>query len=385
MVRRAGPSLIPCRSVHQEAWHLTSKKETMERIIRKKSLEELVGQLFMVGFEGTKFNSDLDYFLKKLHIGGVILFQRNVQEPFQLADLCQDLQKKAEESSSIPLFISIDQEGGSVARLGPPFTQFESQAVMASSKDPEESIRQFARIQTQELKLIGINMNLCPVLDVNSRGTEGLMASRSYGSDPWQVARLGALCIQEFQQAGIMACAKHFPGIGDTDLDSHQDLPIQLKEKSELEQVELIPFKEAIKIPSGAVMISHVRYPAYDRQYPAGLSQAIITGLLRKSLGFEGLVMTDDLEMGAIERHYEIEEALLLAFKAGVDCLLICHTPEKIEKAYFYLLNKIKKGDVSEEWFKKSLMRILHLKRRYLQSFLPASGKQIKEYFLARG
>jgi beta-N-acetylhexosaminidase len=210
------------------------------------------------------------------------------------------------------------------------------------------------------------------------------MASRSYGPDPWQVARLGALCIQEFQQAGIISCAKHFPGIGDTDLDSHQDLPIQLKEKSELEKVELIPFKEAVKILSGAVMISHVRYPAYDRQYPASLSQAIITGLLRQTLGFEGLVMTDDLEMGAIGKHYEIEEALLLAFKAGVDCLLICHTPEKIEKGYFFLLNKIKKGAISEDLFKKSLMRILTLKQEYLQSFLPASGKQIKDYFLAR-
>jgi len=353
----------------------------MERLIRKKSLEELVGQLFMVGFEGTRLNNDLNYFLKKLHVGGAILFKRNVQDPFQLTDLCRDLQEKTKEYSSVPLFISIDQEGGSVARLSPPFTQFESQAVMASSEDPEEKIRHFARTQTRELKLIGINMNLCPVLDVNSRGPEGLMASRSYGSDPWQVARLGALCIHEFQQAGIIACAKHFPGIGDTDLDSHQDLPIQVKEKSELERVELIPFKEAIKIPPGAVMISHVRYPAFDKQYPASLSPSIITGFLRQTLGFEGLVMTDDLEMGAIGKHYEIEEALLLAFMAGVDCLLICHSPEKIEKGYSFLLNRIKKGAISEELFKKSLMRILTLKKRFLQNFSQASNQKIKEYF----
>ena len=358
--------------------------KTMERFIRKKSLEELVGQLFMVGFEGTRFNSDLSYLLKKLHIGGIILFKRNVEDPFQLAELNRELQEKALEYSSIPLLIAIDQEGGSVARLGPPFTQFESQAVMASSEDPEVKIRHFAQTQARELKLVGINMNLCPVLDVNSRGPEGLMASRAYGSDPWQVARLGTLCIQEFQQAGIITCAKHFPGIGDTDLDSHQDLPIQLKEKTEMERVELIPFKEAIRISTEAVMISHVRYPAYDRQYPASLSGPIISGLLRKTLGYDGLVMTDDLEMGAIGRHYEIEEALFLAFTAGVDCLLICHTPEKIEKGYFYLLNKLKKGAVPEELFKKSLMRILALKQKYLQSFFPASEKQIKDYFLMR-
>ena len=354
----------------------------MDRLIRKKSLEELVGQLFMAGFEGTRFNSDLSYFLKKLHIGGIILFKRNVQDPYQLADLNRELQEKALEYSSVPLLMAIDQEGGSVARLGPPFTQFESQSVMASYDDPEAKIRYFAQTQARELKLVGINMDLTPVLDVNCRGPEGLMASRSYSSDPHLAARLGALCISNLQQAGIIACPKHFPGIGDTDLDSHQDLPIQLKEKTELERVELVPFREAVKIPPGAVMISHIRYPAYDLKHPASLSGAIITGLLRQTLGYDGLVVTDDLEMGAIDRHYEIEEALLLAFTAGVDCLMICHTPEKIEKGYFYLLNKIKKGTISEDWFKKSLMRILTLKQNFLKSFFPEPEKEIKEYFL---
>jgi beta-N-acetylhexosaminidase len=356
----------------------------MERFIRKKSLEELVGQLFMVGFEGTRFNSDLSYFLKKLHIGGVIYFKRNVQDPFQLAELSRSLQEKAREISSIPLLISIDQEGGSVARLGPPFTQFESQSAMASSLDPETKIRHFAQTQARELKLVGINMNLTPVLDVNCRGPEGIMASRSYSADPLLTARLGALCLQEFQQSGIIACAKHFPGIGDIELDPHQDLPIQLKEKTELERVELIPFREAVKIPAGAVMISHIRYPAYDLKHPASLSGAIVSGLLRQKLGYEGLAVTDDLEMGAIGRHYEIEEALLLAFTAGIDCLMICHSPEKIEKGYFYLLEKIKKGAIPEDWFKKSLLRILTLKQKFLKSFSPVPEKEIKDYFFTR-
>ncbi len=356
----------------------------MERLIRNRSLEELVGQLFMVGFEGTKFNTDLSYFLKKLHIGGVIYFKRNVQDPFQLAELSRSLQERAMEISSIPLFISIDQEGGPVARLGPPFTLFESQSVMASSDDPEGKIRYFAKTQTQELKLVGINMDLAPVLDVNTQGPKGLMADRSYSSDPSQVARLGALCITEFQQAGIIACAKHFPGIGDTDLDSHQDLPIQLKDKEELERVELVPFKEAVKIQPGAIMVSHVKYPACDLKNPASLSQPIITGLLRQALGYEGLVMTDDLEMGAVNRHYEIEDALFLAFMAGADSLLICHDPEKIERGYFYLLNKIKKGAISEELFKNSLKRVLSLKQKFLQQFLPKTDKEIKEYFLQK-
>lgn len=354
----------------------------MDRLIRNKSLEELVGQLFMVGFEGTRFNSDLSYFLKKLHVGGVILFKRNVQDPFQLAELTRAMQEKALEGSDLPLFISIDQEGGPVTRLGPPFTQFESQSTMASSEDPEAMIRSFARTQAQELKCVGINMDLTPVLDINNRGPEGLMAARSYGSDPHLVARLGSLCIRELQQAGIMACAKHFPGLGDTELDSHQDLPIQLKDKKEMERMELIPFREVIKIPTGAVMISHVQYPAYDLKHPASLSNSIITGLLRRELGYEGLVLSDDLEMGAIGNHYELEEALFLAFSAGTDCLLICHDPEKIERGYSYLLKQLKKGAVSEELFMKSLQRVLALKQHYLQSFLPKTDQEIRDYFI---
>ena len=353
----------------------------MERIIKKRSLEELVGQLFMIGFEGTRFNNDLNYFLKKLHIGGLIHFRRNVQDPFQLAELNRSLQEKAMEDVSIPLFISVDQEGGPVSRLGPPFSQFESQSAMAASDDPEEKVGHFARVQARELKLVGINMDLAPVLDVNTRGPEGLMAARSYGSDPELVARLGALCIQEMQQAGIMACAKHFPGIGDTDLDSHQDLPVQLKDKTELERVELVPFRKAAAIPSAAFMLSHILYQTYDPKHPASLSGTIVTELLRRDLGYDGLAMTDDLEMGAVGNHYAIEEAVHLAFTAGVDSLLICHDPDKIERGYTYLLNKIKKGTFSEGRLKESLKRILGLKLKFLQAFLPESEAALKKYF----
>lgn len=353
----------------------------MERFMRNKSLEELVGQLFMVGFEGTGFNSDLAFFLKKWRIGGVILFKRNVLNPLQVAELTRTLQSKAMEYSSAPLLVSIDQEGGQVARLGPPFTRFESASLMAASEDREDKIRDFGQKQAYEMKLVGINMNLAPVLDVNTQGPEGLMASRSYGSDPKQVARLGTLCIQEMQQAGVMACGKHFPGIGDTVLDSHQDLPIQLKEKKEMEGMELIPFQEAIPANPAAIMTAHVKYPAYDSDLPASLSPKIISGLLRQTMGYEGLVITDDLEMGAISHHYEIEEALVWAIQAGSDGLLICHTPEKIERGYNTLLKHIKKGTISEERFKKSLIRVLSLKKQYLTSFLPKNDQEISDYF----
>jgi len=353
----------------------------MERLIRKMSLEELVGQLFMVGFEGTRYNSDLEFFLKRLHIGGLILFRRNIEDPGQVAALCRKVQETAVETVSVPLFISIDQEGGTVARLIPPFSQFPSAASMASSPDPEGAIKRFAGRQAYELKLVGINMDLAPVLDVNLRGPEGLMASRSYGSDPNEVARLGALCIRELQQAGIIACAKHFPGIGDTELDSHQDLPFLDKTLSELEKTELPPFREAVKIPVGAVMTAHVRYSALDPAFPASLSSAVVKGLLRREWGYNGLVLTDDLEMGAIGHHFAIEDAVSLAVKAGSDVLLVCHSPEKIEKGYRTILRRIKDGGLSEEAFKETLLRIFHLKLRYLTSYGPASEKEIAAYF----
>jgi beta-N-acetylhexosaminidase len=353
----------------------------MDWFRRIRSLEEAVGQLFMVGFQGTCFNSDMEYFLKKLHIGGVIYFKRNVEDPYQLAELTRRAQERAMEMSALPLFVSVDQEGGPVRRLGPPFTQFESQSAMAASEEAEKRISDFARTQARELKLAGINMNLAPVLDVNARGPEGLMAARSYGSDPALVARLGARCIRDFQEAGVMACAKHFPGIGDTDLDSHQDLPIQPKDREALESLELIPFREVARIPAAAVMISHIQYPALDPMFPASLSAPIIEGLLRRDLGYEGLVITDDLEMGAVGNHFAIEEAVRLAFVAGVDLLLICHDPDKIDRAYSHLLKKIKSGAVSEDRLKKSVARIGALKQQYLQTFLPENEAAIRGYF----
>jgi beta-N-acetylhexosaminidase len=357
---------------------------SIESLIRKLSLEAAVGQLFMVGFQGTRYNSDLTFLLKRIHIGGIILFKRNIQDPLQTARLTRDLQEKALEAFSLPLLVAVDQEGGEVSRLGPPFTQWPGQSVQALSENPEEAVRSFARTTAEELKLVGINLNLTPVLDVNSRGQDGLMARRSYGADPLQAARLGGVCISELQQSGIMACAKHFPGIGATELDSHQDLPVLVKDRPALEAMELIPFREVIPIPPAAIMVTHVHYPALDPRWPAGLSQLIVRGLLRQEMGYQGLVLSDDLEMGAIGKHFEIEEAVSLAFRAGIDGLLICHDPEKIERAYRYLLKGFKKGTLPESLLKEALLRIFALKQSYLSRPFPDPERAILDYFSSR-
>ena len=352
--------------------------------MRNRSFEEALGQLFMVGIPGPRFSSEAAYLLKKIRAGGFILFKRNYQDPYQLADLCRQLQTTALELHSLPLFISIDQEGGRVLRLGRPFTQVPAPAEMGGGDDPEGAVGHFARVTARELKLAGINMNLSPVLDVNLRGPEGLMASRCLGTDPETVSRLGQLYIRELQEAGIMAAAKHFPGIGDIELDPHLDLPRQDKDLAGLEAAELVPFRRAASLPAAAVMMTHTLYPALDPRWPASLSQPIISGLLRETLGYQGLVITDDLEMGAIGKHYEIEEAVLSAFQGGADILLICHDPEKIERAYFCLLKALKGGTIPSRLLENSLKRILALKNRYLQLCLPPSTETIREYFLLK-
>jgi beta-N-acetylhexosaminidase len=295
--------------------------------------------------------------------------------------LCRRLQTEALETQGLPLLIAIDQEGGRVLRLGPPFTRIPDPAEMAGGADPEESVRRYARITATELQLAGIGLNLSPVLDVNLRGPEGLMASRCLGSDPETVSRLGRSYIAALQQQGVMATAKHFPGIGDIELDPHQDLPIQEQDKGRLERVELAPFREALSVPVAAVMMTHTIYPAWDPRWPASLSSALIAGLLRKQMGYQGLVVTDDLEMGAIGRHFEIEEAVYQAFSARADILLICHDPEKIERAYRYLLRQFKAGRLPEGQLKESVERILLLKMKYLQKPFPSDEETIRAYF----
>jgi beta-N-acetylhexosaminidase len=350
--------------------------------MRNRSFEEALGQLFMVGIPGPRFSSEAAFLLKKIRAGGFILFKRNFQDPYQLADLCRQLQTTALEVHSLPLFISIDQEGGRVLRLGPPFTQIPAPVAMGGGEEPEGTVGHYARLTARELKLVGINMNLSPVLDVNLRGPEGLMASRCLGSDPETVARLGSLYIRELQKGGVMAAAKHFPGIGDIALDPHHDLPVQDKDLAGLEAAELIPFRKAVSKPVSAVMLTHTLYPALDPKWPASLSETIITGLLRENLGFQGLVITDDLEMGAIGKHFEVEEAVLNAFQGGADILLICHDPEKVERAYTCLLKALKRGTIPAGLLHNSLQRLLALKNKFLRSFLPQSEETIREYFL---
>lgn len=326
------------------------------------SARALAGQRLMVGFDGTEFDSDLKYLIDTLLVGGIILFKRNIGTPEALRLLCESAQAHAGACGQPPLIIAIDQEGGSVARLKKPFTEFDGNPSMKSVAD---AIR-FAEITADELKRVGINMNFAPVLDVAPEGIESIMATRSFGPDPEWVAMMGETVIRRLQEKGIMAVAKHFPGIGRTVLDSHLDLPVLETPLSDLESFDLLPFRRAIEAGVAGMMLSHIHYPRIDPDWPASLSPLIAGDLLRKKLNYNGVVMTDDLDMGAIVKHFGFEGAISQVMAAGIDLILVCHRSEKIETGLEKILELGTRSERQAHRARASVERILNLKRRFL-------------------
>jgi beta-N-acetylhexosaminidase len=244
------------------------------------SLEQLAGQRLMVGFEGRQFNPDLKFLIGDLKVGGIILFSQNAATPHQVKKLCGSVQEYARMNGQPPLMIAIDQEGGQVARLKKPFTQFPGNSTMKRKKDAVY----FAETTAAELFQAGINMNLAPVMDVAPKEIDSIMAGRSFGHDPAWVSKLGVTVISHLQRNKIMAVAKHFPGIGRTVFDSHIDLPIFDGDLSELESCDLVPFEAGIRSGVAGIMLSHIIYRKIDPQWPASLSQRVAGKLLRERM-----------------------------------------------------------------------------------------------------
>ena len=326
------------------------------------SEERLAGQRLMAGFHGTACDAALERLIAERRLGGLILFRRNIRTPAQLTQLCSAVQAHALSCGLPPLIIAIDQEGGRVARLPPPFTQFPGNPAMQDESDADR----FAAVTAAELTAAGINMNLAPVLDVVPEGFDGVMAGRAFTGAPQRVARMGAAVIEGLQRRGIMAVAKHFPGIGRTILDSHLVRPVLEAELPALAACDLIPFRAAVASAVAGVMLSHILYPRLDPDWPASLSRRIVKGLLRRRLGYEGIVMTDDLEMGAIERCQGFDQTVRRVVKAGVDLALICHSREKIERAFEIMTRTCTSSPTKRRRAERSVARILAAKQRYL-------------------
>ncbi len=339
-------------------------KESVGMDTHALSPDQLAGQRLMVGFDGPSLNSELKYYIDTLKIGGVILFSRNVFSPEQLKQLCTSIQKYACFCRQPPLFIAIDQEGGVVSRLKPPFTQFPGNPKMRGVDDAIE----FAQITSHELSRAGINMNMAPVMDVAPPDFNSIMADRVFGTDPERVSGLGGAVIEHLQKGNIMAVAKHFPGIGRTNLDSHLYLPVSDIAKEDLERFDIPPFRAAIEKKVCAMMLSHILYKKIDNRWPASLSGTISRDMLRHQLAFAGMTITDDLDMGAIEKHYTIETVIDRIFEADIDIALICHPGSKIPKAFQLLKSKLEHDQNSKEKFLNSVRRILETKNHWLES-----------------
>ena len=327
------------------------------------SLEQLAGQRLMLGFDGTTLNADLKFLINRLKAGGIILFSRNLATPDQIKHLCDEIQDYARLCGQPPLFIAVDQEGGQVARLKEPFTQFPGNPHMNS----EDDAIHFAEVTATELTGVGINMNMAPVMDVAPEKINSIMAQRAFGGDPAWVTRLGVKVIERLQSNNIIAVAKHFPGIGRTIVDSHMDLPMLDDDISAFEQMDLIPFKAGIQQGVSGVMLSHIFYKSLDPQWPASLSDKIAKVLLREQMGFDGIVLTDDLDMGAIVQHYDIQTVIHRIFAAEIDLALICHKGPNIEIAYKEFLQGIRDSVDLKAKGIESVNRIMNLKEKYLK------------------
>lgn len=334
-------------------------------ILTEMTVEERVGQLFHLGIEGTEITPMIKTLIQQYAIGGVILFGRNIQSPDQVRRLTQQLQELAIERG-LPLLISIDEEGGVVTRLKGG-THFPGLMSLGATNDSRWAYRA-GKMVAKELKSVGINMNLAPVLDVNNNPKNPVIGVRSFGEDPLFVAELGAAYIEGMQSEGIIACGKHFPGHGDTEIDSHKDLPVIQHSLEYLQEVELYPFQEAMKSKVDAIMTAHIYFQALDpeRRVPATLSANVLQGLLRERMGFKGLILTDCMEMEAIAANYTAAEGSIKTLKAGSDMVLISHSIKRQIEAIEGVLQAVKNRVLSLERLDSSVQRIISLKKRRL-------------------
>lgn len=332
--------------------------------IKKMSIEEKIGQMMIVGVDGYALNPSTKKMIVENKVGGFVILGSNVKTNKQLFDLVSSLKSTNKQENGIPLFLSIDEEGGRITRFPEELRKLPSNKEIGEL-DNLEVANQIGRLQAEKLKVFGLNMNFAPVLDVNSNPMNTVIGDRSYGKNPEVVSRLGVKTMKGIQENGIIPVIKHFPGHGDTIVDSHQGLPSVLHDINRLKNLELVPFQEAIDEQAEVVMTAHILLPKVDATHPATMSKKIITDLLREELQFDGIVITDDMTMGAISANYRISEAAVATVQAGSDMIMVAHNHQKGIEAYEALLNAVKRGELSEERIDQSVYRILKVKKKY--------------------
>lgn len=330
------------------------------------SMRHIIGQHFFIGISGHALTTDEKKFIVENNIGGICLFGRNVADPKQVHDLCQEIQSlRHKQADKAPLFIGIDMEGGRVHRLKAPFTHWPPLKKLGDLDAPTVSFH-FANRMGQELRAVGINLDFAPCVDVYTNPANTVIGDRSISTDPEIVAKHASALVRGYVKSGVVTCAKHFPGHGNTLIDSHEDLPVENSDMARLEEVEIVPFRRTIKARVDMIMTSHIKFPKIDPEWPATLSEIFVTKMIREELRYRGLIITDDLGMKAMTKHYGIDEVPVRALQAGVDLLLYCNDPEVPPQALEAVLGATAQGTLKEENLQASYRRIMDLKKSKL-------------------
>jgi beta-N-acetylhexosaminidase len=333
----------------------------------------------MAGFAGLEPSAGLKHLLRRHAGGAVSLFARNVAGPAPVAELVRELQALARDAGQdLPLLVAVDQEGGRVQRLGEPWTVWPPMRALGLL-DSEATAERVGQALARELAACGIRWNLAPVLDVDSNPRNPVIGDRAFGSEPERVARLGTAVIRGMQGGGVAACAKHFPGHGDTEVDSHLELPALDHARGRLDDVELRPFRRAIEAGVASVMTAHVLLRELDDGLPATLSPRVVDAVLRRELGYDGVVVADDLEMKAIAKRWSPARAAVLAAQAGCDVVPFCSSPDAQLEALEGLIRAIESGAISWSALDDSLRRIRGLKERYVLPYRAPDPKLARQ------
>ena len=334
-----------------------SPEEKVDKLVANMSDADKVGQLLMIGIHGKILNDDAKFMLNEYRVGGIILFDRNMESKDQVKSLITDINKTGKSAGLTPLFIGIDQEGGAVARMEDQLIKVPPAEELG--KEPIEQAVSLAKQSGTELKDLGFNINFAPVADL------GLTYGRSFSTNPDDVVRYASAVGKAYDEAGLWYSYKHFPGIGKTDVDLHADTSVVPVSKETLLNEDTKVFVDLIKQSKPntyAIMVSHAMYPQIDADHPSSLSKAIITDWLRKDMGYNGVVITDDMDMGALAKHYTFGDMAVQSILAGSDILLVCHEYEHMQEAYNGLMKAVKDGRISKERLDESVKRILLMK-----------------------
>ncbi len=339
------------------------KVDPVAEMLAEMSLEEKIGQMMFAGISGTEMSDSTRDLINNYQVGGLIFYKNNIASTSQIVTLQNEI-RTANAGNKLPLLLGVDQEGGRISRLPNEVRNLPTSLAIGTVNNPAYSY-EIGTLLGKEVKAFGFNLNFAPVLDVNSNPNNPVIGDRSFGNNAEIVSRLGIETMKGMMDEDVIPVVKHFPGHGDTSVDSHLELPTVNKSLAELEKLELIPFKKAVENGADVVMAAHILLPKIDPDYPTSMSKVVLTDMLREQLGFNEVIITDDMTMGAIAENYSIDQAAVQSVKAGSDIILVAHGESNIAATIAALKAAVENGEIKEERINESVARIIRLKKKY--------------------